>query len=254
MLLEDFALPPTVVQSAIRRPPIQENNFEMKGVTLQILYNIQFHGLLSENPNAHLISFIEVCDTIKCDGVTEEALKLRLFPLSLSDRAKQWLTSQPPNSITSWNDLVQKVLTKFFPPAKIAQLVQEINTFRQFEGENFAEAWERFHKILRIYPHHRLTRWMQVHMFYNGLSDSARTIIDASAGGALMKKTTDQAYEILEDTTTNTNQWPQDRSTPKKSLAGADTEVLSNLVYHVVQLTKHLQKQQATMNAIQNNP
>ena len=74
--------------------------------------------------------------------------------------------------------------------------------------------------------------------FYNGLSDSARTIIDASAGGALMKKTTDQAYEILEDTTTNTNQWPRDRSAPRKSIAGADIEVLSNLVNHVTQLTK----------------
>ena len=47
-----------------------------------------------------------------------------------------------------------------------------------------------------------------MHTFYNGLSDSARIIIDASVGGALMKKTTDQAYEILEDTPTNTNQWP----------------------------------------------
>ena len=72
-----------------------------------------------------------------------------------------------------------------------------------------------------------------MHTFYNGLSDSARTIIDASAGGALMKKTTDQAYEILKDTTTNTNKWPLDRSTPKKPLARADTEVLSNLVNHV---------------------
>ena len=106
MLLKEFALPPTVVQLAIRRPPIQANNFELKGVTLQMLHNMQFHGLPSENPNAHLTSFIEVCDTIKYNGVTEEALKLHLFPLSLSDRAKLWLTSQPLNSITSWNDLV----------------------------------------------------------------------------------------------------------------------------------------------------
>ena len=123
MLLEEFAFPPTVVQSAIRRPLIQENNFELKGVTLKMLHNVQFHGLPSENLNAHLTSFIEVCDTIKCNGVTEEALRLRLFPLSLSDRAKHWLTSQPPDSITSWNDLVQKFLTKIFPPLKIAQLL-----------------------------------------------------------------------------------------------------------------------------------
>ena len=124
-------------------------------------------------------------------------------------------------------------MTKFFPPSKIAQLVREINTFRQFEGENLAEAWERFHELLRRCPHHRLTKWIQVHTFYNALSDSARTIINASAGGSLMKKTIDQASEILEDTTTNTNQWPRDRSTPKKTLARADIVVLSNLVNHV---------------------
>ena len=44
-----------------------------------------------------------------------------------------------------------------------------------------------------------------MHTFYNGLGDLARTIIDALVGGALMKKTTDQVYEILEDTATNTN-------------------------------------------------
>ena len=86
--------------------PIQANNFELKGVTLQMLHNIQFHGLPSENPNAHLTCFIEVCDTVNYNRVTEESLRLRLFQLSLSDRAKHWLTSQPPDSITSWNDLV----------------------------------------------------------------------------------------------------------------------------------------------------
>ena len=72
-----------------------------------------------------------------------------------------------------------------------------------------------------------------MHTFYNGLRDSARTIIDTSTGGALLKKTTYQAYEILEDTATNTNQWPRDRSAPRKPIAGADIEVLSNLVNHV---------------------
>ena len=67
-----------------------------------------------------------------------------------------------------------------------------------------------------------------------------------------MKKTMDQAYEILEDIATNTNQWPRDRSAPRKYVEGADTEVLSSLVNHVAQLTKQLQKQQGYVNAIQN--
>ena len=254
MLLDEFVLPPTVVQTAIRRPPIQANNFELKSVTVQMLQNILFHGLPHENPNMHLTNFLEVCDTIKYNGVTKEALRLRLFPFSLGDRAKHWLTSQPPDSITTWNDLVQKFLTKYFPPSKIAQLVQEINTFGQLEGENLAEAWDRFHELLRKCPYHRLTRWMQVHTFYNGLRNATRTMIDASTGGALMKKTTDQAYEILEDAATNTNQWPREKATPVNAVGGTDNEVLNNLVNHVAQLTKQLNRQQGTANAIQTNP
>ena len=149
---------------------------------------------------------------------------------------------------------MQKFLTKFFPPSKIAQLVQEINTFGQLEEENLAEAWDIFHELLRKCPHHRLTRWMQVHTFYNGLRNATRTMIDASAGGALMKKTTYQAYEILEDAATNTNQWPREKATPVKAVSGTDNEVLNNLVNHVAQLTKQLNRQQGTTNAIQTNP
>ena len=108
--------------------------------------------------------------------------------------------------------------------------MQEIKTFIQLEWENSAEAWERFHELLRRWQHHRLIRWMKVHTFYNGLSDSTETVIDASAGGALMKKTTDQAYGILEDMATNSNQWPRERMIPRKAGGDADKEVLSNLV------------------------
>ena len=57
-----------------------------------------------------------------------------------------------------------------------------------------------------------------------------------------MKKTTDQEYEILEDTTTNSNQWPRDKLTPGKAVGGVDNKVLGNLVNHVAQLTKQLQR------------
>ena len=123
--------------------------------------------------------------------------------------------------------------------------MQEINTFGQLEGESLVEACDRFHELLRKCPHHRLTRWMQVHTFYNGMRNATRTVIDASVGGALMKKTMDQAYEILEYAATNTNQWPRDRITPVKAMGSTDNEVLSNLVTHVVQLTKQLTRQQS---------
>ena len=68
------------------------------------------------------------------------------------------------------------------------------------------------------------------------------------------KKNTDQAYEILEDAATNTNKWPREKVTPVKAVGGTDNEVLNNLVNHVAQLTKQLNRQQGTANAIQTNP
>ena len=65
------------------------------------------------------------------------------------------------------------------------------------------------------------------------MSDSTRTVINASPGATLMKKTTYQAYGILEDMATNSNQWPRKRIIPRKAMGGADTKVLSNLVSHV---------------------
>ena len=68
------------------------------------------------------------------------------------------------------------------------------------------------------------------------------------------EETTDQAYEILEDAATNTNQWHRDRITPVKAVGDTNNEVLSNLVTHVAQLTKQLGRQQSTVNTIQSSP
>ena len=52
---------------------------------------------------------------------------------------------------------------------------------------------------------------------------------------------------------TNSNRWPRDRLIPRKVVGGVDTEVLINLVNHVAQLTKQLQRQKGAVNAIQTN-
>ncbi|XP_022875736.1 uncharacterized protein LOC111394206 [Olea europaea var. sylvestris] len=48
----------------------------------------QFGGASTEEPNSHLGSFLEICDTVKMNGVTEVAIRLCLFSFSLRDKAK----------------------------------------------------------------------------------------------------------------------------------------------------------------------
>ena len=53
----------------------------------------QYGGLPHEDPNVHLATFMEIADTVKMNGVTEDVIKLRLFPFSLRDKARGWLQS-----------------------------------------------------------------------------------------------------------------------------------------------------------------
>ena len=132
------------------------------------------------------MNFLKVCDTVKYNGVSDEAICLRLFPFSLKEKAKHLLTMEPLNSITSWDKLVNKFQTRFFPPVKAAKLRIDVNNFCQLYGESFYEAWERYKDLLRKFHNHTLPKWMQVHHFYNRLSILTRTLIDASAGGAII--------------------------------------------------------------------
>ena len=118
------------VQSSIRRPPIQAEDFEIKPEFIQMIQRSnQFLGLPSENPYDHLMQFLHLCDTFKWNGVSEDAIRLRLFPFSLKDKARSWLNSFPPGTFTTWDILANKFLLKYFPPSKTAQIRLEISTF-----------------------------------------------------------------------------------------------------------------------------
>ncbi|KAL5854430.1 hypothetical protein ACOSQ4_004232 [Xanthoceras sorbifolium] len=128
-------------QSSIRRPPVAANNFEIKPVIIQMIQNtVQFGGMPIDDPNSHLERFLEICDTFKQNGVSDDAIRLRIFPFSLSDRAKLWLNSLPPNTFTTWEGLAQAFLAKYFPPGKTAKFRNDIALFAQMEMESLYEA------------------------------------------------------------------------------------------------------------------
>lgn len=49
-------------------------------------------------------------------------VRLTLFPYSLLGDTRRWLDSEPPNSITTWDDLSKKFLSQFFSSKKTAKL------------------------------------------------------------------------------------------------------------------------------------
>jgi len=48
----------------------------------------QFFGFLTNDRNLHLTIFLEYCDTLKMNGVTNNDIRLGLFSFSLRDRVR----------------------------------------------------------------------------------------------------------------------------------------------------------------------
>ena len=104
----------------------------------------QFGDHPSDNPNVHLRKFLTKCDTIKLNGVSTDAIRLRLFPFSLRNRASDWLQNEEPNSFTTWEALSKAFPSKYFLPGKTAKLRTDITSFAQQDGKSLCKAWERF--------------------------------------------------------------------------------------------------------------
>lgn len=108
---------------------------------VQLLHtNGQFAGLPHEDPILQIHNFLEISDTYTPIGVNVDYVSLTLFPNSLLGESKRWLNSEPTNSITTWNDLVEKFLIKFFPSWKTAKLRSNILSFRQKVGVNLYQS------------------------------------------------------------------------------------------------------------------
>ena len=123
-LAEYGVINPQTCTTSIVRPAVTAANFEIKPAYIHLIQQDQFSGAPNEDPSEHIANFLSILDFFKIQGATDEAIRLRLFPLSLRDRARSWLLTQLQGSFTTWKGLVQKFIDKYFPPSKQARLRQ----------------------------------------------------------------------------------------------------------------------------------
>nr|GEU59778.1 reverse transcriptase domain-containing protein [Tanacetum cinerariifolium] len=120
---------------------IQATNFGLKNNMIQQVQNsCQFHGLLGDAANKHLDKFLHVTESIKVNGVTDDALRLYLFPYSLTHHATAWFDHLPRNSINTFEEMAKMFLGKYFPPSMVTKLRNEITNFRQRPDESLFKA------------------------------------------------------------------------------------------------------------------
>nr|GEU55893.1 reverse transcriptase domain-containing protein [Tanacetum cinerariifolium] len=125
--------------------PIQATYFGLRHHMIQQVQNTcQFHGLPGDDANRHIDRFLEITQHMKQNGVSDDALHLSLFLYSLTHHAIAWYDHLPRNFIHSFDDMMRKFLSKYFPPSMVTKLRNEITKFEQKPYKSLFEAWERY--------------------------------------------------------------------------------------------------------------
>ncbi|GJX01444.1 reverse transcriptase domain-containing protein [Tanacetum coccineum] len=141
------------------------------------------------------------------NGVSEDIINLNIFPFFLTHEAEFWFYHLKTHSIHTWEEIVSKFLSKYNPCSKALQLRKDILNFQQLPAESVFEAWERFKSCLRKCPDHRILLVDQILTFYTGITMIDREKIMMVAGGNIMRKTPQEAYDLIENMTLHHFQW-----------------------------------------------
>ncbi|GJU57816.1 reverse transcriptase domain-containing protein, partial [Tanacetum coccineum] len=142
-----------------------DDNFVINSTYLNMIRENKFDGYLRADPHDHIREFLAVCNMFRYGKTQSEAVKLMIFPLSLSDEAKTRFYELNEESITSWEQMRKAFINRFFPPLLFNRLLLEIRNFSQLVCEN----------------------------------EPTQGILDITVGGIFLYKSPNQAFPFLDD-------------------------------------------------------
>ena len=99
-----------------------------------------FSGEIHEDPYEHLQEFEELCSGLVSLGMTQEALRWKLFPFSLIEKVEQWHTRTIGSISSDWEELRDDFCYSFSLTEHINSLPIDILDFEQLE-ESIGAAW-----------------------------------------------------------------------------------------------------------------
>nr|GEY64423.1 reverse transcriptase domain-containing protein [Tanacetum cinerariifolium] len=213
----------------------------------------QFHGLSNDDANKHLDKFLHVTQSIKVNGVTDDALCLYLFPYSLTHHATAWFDRLLRNSINTFEQMAKMYLGKYFPPSMVTKVKNEITNFRQRPDESLFEAWKCYMLSIDRCPNHNMLSVTQIDTFYNGLTLRHRDTINAAAGGTFMKRRPEEYYYLIENMTAHHNDWD---TSAQRTTVGQTQNVYAIGAYKVVttnEFTNYVKANDAILKNMKTN-
>lgn len=193
-----------------------------------------------------MIRFPRVCKDVDC---------LKLFTVSLSDRAKHWFEGIDRSTIRSWKELQKLFLNTYFPPCLAQKLMDEINHFIQMDEEIIYEVWEHYKDLLRKCSQHGLTESKQNTTLFSGLTEETQEKMNISAGGIFVHRSNAECKRIIEEMVVNSNRsWGRGQCT-RGQVAAALNPKYDSLLAEVKLLRRQQEKDRHRLqqaNVVQN--
>ncbi|GKB98561.1 reverse transcriptase domain-containing protein [Tanacetum coccineum] len=93
------------------------NEFVIKGNHLTLVKGNQIDSRTKTDPHKYIHEFLEICNMFKYRDTENEAVRLMMFPPSLTGEAKTWLDELNEETIETWDELRTAFISRFFPPA-----------------------------------------------------------------------------------------------------------------------------------------
>ncbi|GJZ03456.1 reverse transcriptase domain-containing protein [Tanacetum coccineum] len=108
-----------------------DDNFVINSTHLKMICKNKFDGYVRADPHDHIREFLAICDMFKYGETQSEAIKLLIFPYSLSDKAKTWFNELNEESTTSWDQMRKAFINRFFPPSLFNRLLNLLSFGKQ---------------------------------------------------------------------------------------------------------------------------
>ncbi|XP_074266871.1 uncharacterized protein LOC141590162 [Silene latifolia] len=185
-----------------------------------------------------------MCEGAIPNGVTEDQFKLRAFPFSLMDAAKDWLFYLTPGSISTWKELKAIFLEKFYPDSRHNRAKKAITTIEQDGGETMYEYWERFKRLVAQCPYHGLSGDDLLVNFYEGLGQEDQRMVNSATGGGLENYSITDAKKIIERLVSTTRNYGRiqrgSRNVSSMETTSSSTQNLEQSVNDLTHLVKNM--------------
>ncbi|GJZ55619.1 hypothetical protein Tco_0610812 [Tanacetum coccineum] len=150
---------------------------------------------------------------MKQNKVSDDALRLYLFPYSLTHHSIASFDRLLKNSIHTFQEMALKFLSKYFPPSML---------------------------LIDRFLNHNMLPVTQIDMFYNGLTLRHSDTINTVAEGTFMKSRPEECYDLIKNMTAHHNDWDTSTHRSESSSSSTSSSDIAALAQQMIKMRKDM--------------